>query len=483
MINHQSHPLIRQLADYVVRERASELSPEIIHHAKRAVIDWYAAVLAGSVCPPTKLLERALSDELDTGRAALAWGRPATIRAAALINGTASHAAEVDDVFRDAVFHPGSPTIAAALAIAYAYRRSGEEFLRAVIAGYEISTRIAATVFKAHYRFWHPTGTVGGFGAAAASAVLLRLSPEQTMHALATAATLGAGLQQAFRSEAMSKPLHAGRAADNGVMSALAAQQDVTGALDILEGASGFGAAMGGGPDWATAIAGLGAEYNIARITIKNHCCCGQAFAAIDAALALRALHQFSLDDVRYITIATYETALRVAGSYDNRGPSEARFSIPYLVAHALVHGSVRLDAATDAARNDPVVAALMRRIELQQNQEFDLLFPTQRCASIKVEFSDERVLQHTQRTRKGDPDDPLTDDELVKKYFELVEPMLGESAATSLLDSLWSIDGVPDIAVLGKRVHGGIGVDSAHSARAENTQRERLPKQVHERI
>ncbi len=464
MSDRQSPSLICKLAGYVVRERTSELPSEVIHHAKRALIDWYASALAGSVCPPTQQLERALADELDTGRAVLAWGRPATMRAAALLNGTASHAAEVDDVFRDAVFHPGSPTIGAALAVALAHGRSGEDLLRAIIAGYEISTRIAATVFKAHYRYWHPTGTVGGLGAAAAASVLLRLSREQTMHALATAATLGAGLQQAFRSETMSKPLHAGRAADNGVMSALAAQQDCTGALDVLEGPAGFGAAMGGDPDWAPATAGLGTEYNITRITVKNHCCCGQAFAAIDAALALRVLHPVSLDDVSRITIATYETALRVAGNYDFRGPSEARFSIPYLVAHALLHGSVRLDAAEDAARSEPAVAALVRRIELRPSREFDLLFPTQRCASIEMECADGRVLRHTQHTRKGDPDDPLSDDELVRKYLELTQPVIGKRAAAALLESLWSTDALPDLAVLWKAVRAGLGAGSARA-------------------
>src|SRR6185503_17531752 len=126
----------------------------------RAVIDWYAALLPGAVVAPATLLEAALKEELDTGKATLALGRKATVRAAALINGAASHTVEVDDIFRDGIYHPGAPTIPAALALAQANGASGEQFLRAVIVGYEISTRIGATMGRAHYKYWHNTGTI-----------------------------------------------------------------------------------------------------------------------------------------------------------------------------------------------------------------------------------------------------------------------------------------------------------------------------------
>src|SRR5688572_4823885 len=165
--------LLEKIAEYAVREQASELPPAAIHHAKRAVIDWYASLLPGSRVAPAVQLEQALADEMDHGRARLASGRRATLRAAALINGTASHAVEFDDIWRDAVYHPGAPVIAAALATAQAQNASGERFLRGVIVGYEISTRIGEVVMPSHYKFWHTTGTVGCFGAAASAATLL----------------------------------------------------------------------------------------------------------------------------------------------------------------------------------------------------------------------------------------------------------------------------------------------------------------------
>src|SRR6188768_2539523 len=241
--------LMQQLADYAIKEQTSKLPAEVIHHAKRAVIDWYAALLPGSLCPPATLLEQAFAEDLDRGRARLARGRQATMRTAALINGAASHTVEFDDIYRDAGYHPGSPTISAALAAAQASGASGERFLRAVIVGYEISTRIGEAVMPSHYRFWHTTGTVGSFGAAAAAATILGCNRDQFMHALATVGTFASGLQQAFRSQAMTKPLHGGHAADAGAMAAMAAKKGVTGALDILEGEVGFGAAMSVNPD------------------------------------------------------------------------------------------------------------------------------------------------------------------------------------------------------------------------------------------
>ena len=217
--------VVERLAGFAESFRCRPLPPLVLHHAKRAVIDWYAALLPGAVVPPATLLELAFAEELDRGESRLALGRRATVRAAALINGAAAHTVEVDDIFRDGIYHPGAPTIAAALALAQASGASGEALLRAVIVGYEISTRIAAAMGRAHYRYWHNTGTIGCFGACAAAAELLGLDRMRFAHALATVATFSAGLQQAFRMDSMSKPLHAGRAAEAGVTAALAARK------------------------------------------------------------------------------------------------------------------------------------------------------------------------------------------------------------------------------------------------------------------
>ena len=433
--------VVERFAGFAEGYRGQPVAPQVLHQAKRAVIDWYAALLPGGVVPPALLLERALAGELDHGEARLALGKRAGVRSAALINGAAAHTVEVDDIFREGIYHPGAPTIAAALAVAQSRQVSGEAFLRAVIVGYEISTRIAEAMGRAHYRYWHNTGTIGCFGAASAAAEVLGLDAKRFAHALATVATFSAGLQQAFRADSMSKPMHAGRAAEAGVTAALAAAEGVTGSLDIMEGEAGFGKAMGEDPDWERALATLGEEFHICRMTFKNHACCGHAFAAIDGALALKARMGVSADEIVRVQVGSYRATLEVAGIAEPATASEARFSTPYLVATALTHGSVRLAAFEPPRLEDAGTRALMKRVELALDPALDAAFPSQRAARVAIEARDGRRGEHFQPTRKGDPDLPLSDAELEGKYLELASPVLGNERALSLLARLWKLE------------------------------------------
>jgi len=438
--------LLAKIADYAVREQSSRLHPDVIHHAKRAVIDWYASLLPGSLVAPATLLEQALAEDLDRGRARLGSGRRATLRAAALINGAASHSVEFDDIYRDAGYHPGSPVISAALAAAQAQGVSGETFLRGVIVGYETSTRIGEAVMPSHYKYWHTTGTVGSLGAAAAVATILGCNHEQFMHALATVGTFAAGLQQAFRSQAMSKPLHGGHAADAGALAAMAAAKGVTGALDILEGEVGFGAAMSVNPQWEKATRGLGKDYHIVHVTFKNHGCCGHTFAPIDAVLLLQKQHGFTWRDVKRARIATYKAGLDIVDNAKPEGAYQAKFSLQYTVAHALVHGSVRLNAFLPERLDDPDVRAVMQKIECVADPELSKGYPNQRAAQVEIETNDGKKFAHFQPTRKGDPEMPLTDEELNDKYLELATPVLGDAAARALLELLWRTEKLPNV-------------------------------------
>ena len=419
-------------------QRGKPLAPGVLHHAKRAVIDWHAALYPGAVAAPATLLEKSLAEELGHGDAFLALGKRATTRAAALINGTAAHTVEVDDIYRDGIYHPGAPTIAAALAVAQTKKLSGAAFLRGVVVGYEISTRIGAAMGRAHYQHWHNTGTIGCFGAAAAAAELLNLNQKQFAHALATVATFAAALQQAFRMDSMSKPLHAGRAAEAGVTAALAAQQSVTGSLDCIEG---FGRAMGDGPDWEKALATLGRDFHITKMTFKNHACCGHTFAAIDGALEVKKKLGFRTEDIRSVRIGTYRAGLEVAHYEDPRTPAEGRFSLKYVVATALTHGSVRLAAFEADRLNDPSTRALMKKVAVELDPQLDAGFPAQRAARVAIQLVDGKSEEWLQPTRKGDPDMPLSDKELEEKFLELAAPVLGIAAARSLLERLWRLE------------------------------------------
>jgi 2-methylcitrate dehydratase PrpD len=438
--------VVERFAGWAERFRAEPLAPEVLHYAKRAVIDLHAAMISGAVAAPATLLEKALAEELDRGEARLALGRRATMRAAALVNGAAAHTTEVDDIFRDGIYHPGAPTIPAALALAQARGAPGEKFLRAVVVGYEISTRIGAAMGRAHYRYWHNTGTIGCFGACAAAAELLGLDAPRFAHALATVTTFSAGLQQAFRRDSMSKPLHAGHAAEAGLTAALAAREGVTGSLDVIEGEAGYGRAMSDGPDWDKALATLGRVFHVTRMTVKNHTCCGHTFAAIDGALALQSRMGLAAKDIARVKVGTYKAALDVAGYEEPRTAAEGRFSLKYVVATALTHGSVRFAAFEPQRLSDPATLDLMRRVDVAVDPQLDAAFPAQRAARVVLEARDGRREEYLQPTRVGDPDAPLSDEQLDAKYLELAVPVLGEARARELLGRLWRLEALPSM-------------------------------------
>jgi 2-methylcitrate dehydratase PrpD len=439
--------VLRRFAEFAVAERDRGLSPEVQQAANRAVVDWFSATVAGSGMDAARIMRATLLDgEGAEGPCRLVPGGERTsARTAALINATASHIAEMDDIFREGIYHPGSPTVGAVLAAAELTGASGADLLRAVAVGYEIGDRIAEAMQPAHYTYWHTTGTVGTIGAAAGVAELLRLDVEQFAHALATATTMAAGLQQAFRSDAMSKPLHAGHAAEQGLLAAQLAARGFTGALDVLDGEAGFGAAMGKAPDWDAAVAALGAPWGVTNATVKNHSCCGHTFAAVDAALALRN-RGVSAEDVREIRVATYTTATKVAGNPDPRTAFEAKFSTAYCVAAALALGSVRLRAFEEERLSDPLLRNLVKRTTVEADSQYDAAFPGQRAARVTVVDGSGTEHEYVRTTRKGDPDDPLTDAELREKFDDLTVPVLGAGGSADLAHALWGLPDLDDV-------------------------------------
>jgi 2-methylcitrate dehydratase PrpD len=435
--------LLETLARYGAKDAVGELPDEVLHHAKRAFLDWLAALYPGTLVSPGKELLRAHKDELGLGRSSLpGYGTTTLPATAAWINGSVSHAVEFDDIFRDAVYHPGCPVISAALAAAESAQASGKALLHAIVVGYEISTRLGAAIQPAHYRYFHTTGTVGCMGAAAAVAAIQAPGDAVVMrHAIATATTFASGLQQAFRSDAMTKALHAGHAAAVGVRSGMAAACGVTGVPDILEGEVGFGAALADDPDWRLAVDGLGTDYNITRITQKNHACCGHTFAAIDAAIELRSRHGISPDQIKEIQVASYQTALDVTGNFRPATVFECKFSLPYVVSHALHYGAVRLNAFEADRLSDSSIRNLMTTLTLSSDEELTARFPRQRAARLSLLLNDGTSLEHFSPYRKGDPESPLSDAELVDKFNELTIPVIGSERADRLQRQVWTLD------------------------------------------
>jgi 2-methylcitrate dehydratase PrpD len=434
------------LAEHAASWRSRPLSDAVAHHARRALIDWFAALLPGCAYPPATLLATAMAAERGPGGAiCYVDGQPGPLRHAALINATASHTVEFDDIFRDAGYHPGCPVIGAALAAAQSRGATLEELLRAITAGYEVSCRIGMAVQPSHYKYWHTTGTVGTFGAAAAVAVLLGCDAKQTAHAIATAATFAGGLQQAFRSDGMSKPLHPGHAADAGALAAIGAAAGVTGALDVLHGPVGFAAATSEDTGkWAKALADLDSRICITEMTFKNHGCCGHIFAGLDAVRELQDQHGFKASDVARIHLGGYSATKDVCDRPVVNTEQEARFSAQYCIGAMLVLGGVRIAAFSPESLANPAIRAVMPKVSVSLDPELAKDYPGRRAAKVSITLADGRELFRYQPTRKGDPDAPLSDTELSEKFRELTVPAIGAVAAEALLASLWTGDALP---------------------------------------
>ncbi|GGH44965.1 MmgE/PrpD family protein [Frigidibacter albus] len=423
--------LAEAAADWISRP----LTPEVEHHARRAVLDWFAALLPGCVDGPALLLAPALASERGSGRAvSYVDGGLGAPRHASMLNGTASHTAEFDDIFRDGGYHPGSPTISAALAVAQDVGATQEQFLRAVIGGFEVGCRIAMALQPSHYRNWHITATVGTFGAAVSTAMLRGGKAETIAHAIAIASSFAGGHQENLQGEGVTKPMHAGHAADAGVLAGLAAAAGVTGSPNSLHAPHGYAAATSDTTgDWEKGLEGLGEWTPITKMTFKNHGCCGHIFPTLDGLRVLQAEHGFTRDDIASIHVRGYGPTKSICDRMQVNSPRDARFSLQYCAAALLTLGGVRLAAFTPEALADPGIRAFMPRVTIAEDPEIAALYPSRRQARLRVELTDGRVFDHYQQTRKGDPDDPLTDAELIEKFDELASTVLDADARAAL--------------------------------------------------
>ncbi|HEU5035568.1 MAG TPA: MmgE/PrpD family protein [Nocardioides sp.] len=431
------------LSSVVVGLRSTQLDTTARAGLTRALLDWFGVALGGSGERPAESLALGLV----TGGPARLVGRreSADPALAALVNGTAAHTLELDDIYAPGLFHPGAPIIAAALAAADQLNCSGARLERAVVAGVEAGCRVATDLGPTHYRHWHTTGTAGAVGAAVAVADLLELDRLHTAHAIALAATMASGLQQTFRRGAAGKPLHAGHAAQSGVVAAVAAARGITGALDALEGAAGLGPATGVWSSWSTSRSPDTESLLIAQLTVKPYPCCGHTFAPIDAMLALRAAG-LRADDVETIEVATYGTALDVAGDPAPDTVAGARFSIGYTVAVALLDGRVTRGGFAEERIADSRRKALTDCVRLSVGTAFDEAFPARRGASVRVVTRDGATLTREAPDRSGSPENPLSDDAVSAKFTDLAGPVLGASRAAELEKTIRGLAGIASV-------------------------------------
>lgn len=426
--------LTRELARLIERKPVAE---DDLAAAALFVLDTLANALAARHTPQGQILRDWYGRRpSDTGRRAFLFGALA-------------HILEMDDLHRESVTHPGCAVVPAAWAVAAQQASSGHDFLKAVLAGYEAVCRIGNAVGKAHYKVWHNTATCGPYGAAVAAGTLLALREDPMVWALGNAGTQSAGLWQFLEEGAMSKHLHAGRAAEAGVLAAELAARGFTGPAEILEGKKGFFVAACPDAEPARVLAAPGAPWQLRLTSLKPWPSCRHTHPAIDAALELHErVEHAAIADVR---VETYQAALALC---DNAAPAseyEAKFSLQHCVAVALTDGNATLNSFDGAARGR--LAALAARTTAIVDGAFDSAYPDRWGARLSVRTTSGETLTAERHGCKGDPEHAVTPKELRAKAALLLQHGgLGRERAARLIEAVLELPNggvLPDVAQL----------------------------------
>ncbi|MEQ8504855.1 MAG: MmgE/PrpD family protein [Rhodospirillales bacterium] len=451
------------LADFAAGLQFEDLPPEVVDHLKLAVLDGLACCLHGATLPWTRMVAELADADGGTPEASLiGMLRMVPVANAVLVNATAGHAFEMDDIHRDAITHPNSIAVPVALNMGERLMGSrkdgvpGSLVLTAIAAGYEVACRVgAAAGTDLLLRGFHPQGTVGPLVAAATAARMMGLDAAQTAHALGIAGSLGAGLMAA-QEGAMVKRLHSGRAAEAGVRGAELAAKGFTGISDMVEAEyGGFLAAFAGTNNIDRAVRGLmpgqTMEWEILQTGFKPHATVTSIHAALDCLKAVMADNGIGADEVEGITAhISHPTYVHCAWPYKAQGITAAQMNLYYGLAMIALDGEAFTAQFTEDRIKDAKVLAFIERIDAKVDPEIEAEGPGARhMARITLHTKDGRTFSHTERNRRGSPENPVTAQDLDRKYHALAEPVIGADKAARVKAFVADLDRVADIRPL----------------------------------
>jgi 2-methylcitrate dehydratase PrpD len=413
--------------------RLQTLPSEVVELSRQCLLDWLGVTIAGAFEPLVKILAEQVRAEGGNRQASLI-GRSEKVsaRQAALVNGAASHALDYDDVNLALEGHPSVAVIPGLLALAEMNRASGADFIAAFVAGYETACRIGDLVSPGHYRRgFHATATVGTFGSAAACGHLLGLNPNQIEMSFGIAGTQAAGLKSMFGT--MCKPLHAGKAAQNGLMAALLAAGGFDSRTDVLECAQGFAATQSEDFDPDAALAEPESGFHIRANLFKYHAACYLTHSAIECASRLRKRLGTNLDGIRQVVVRVFTDCDRVCNIPEPRTGLEAKFSLRLATAFALAGlDTGALETYCDGNCAAPNLIALRDKVRVELVPGWTL---TQ--SEVIVTLRDGNVLD--EKHDSGIPAADVRDqgERLKNKFHSLVDPILGAEESSRLIESV----------------------------------------------
>lgn len=439
------------LAEFVTKSRLEDCPEAAAESARRAILDCLGVMLAGSIEPAARILQRVAQAEGGSPLCSVVGTKPRTGAVwAALCNGTAAHALDFDDTNFALMGHPSAPVLAAALAAGELALADGRAVLHAFLLGFEVETTLAEVINPAHYEHgWHATCTLGTLGATATAARLLGLDAAQTRAALAVAASQSSGLKENFGT--MTKPFHAGHAARSGVLSALMAREGWTASEHALEGPQGFFNVLGAGQQTLEPLGTLGAPWKILTtgIAVKPYPSCACTHSIIDSALELRRVQGIRPEEIETVTVGVTARVPRILIHSRPRTGLQAKFSAEFVAAAALTDGRVGIATFQDDRAQDPAIQRLMERVTMVVDPEIPGERERHMWTRLTVRLKDGRSATIAPRPVPGHPAHPLPLEALRAKFKECAGLVLPADRVDSVAQMVETLDACPDLRSL----------------------------------
>lgn len=451
----------RNLVDFLADLKPPGLPTAAFDRARYLLLDYLGVAIRGSCAessaPVYRMIERLGATGGPGSATVIGKGIRTLSGYAALANGTAAHASELDDTHNAGSIHLGVVMFSTALALAETLPDAPlDQFFNAVVAGYEAAARIAMAVRpKEHYLLgFHPTATCGVFGAAVTASKLLGLNVDQVLSAVGIAGSMAAGSLEFLADGAWTKRLHAGLAAQNGIQAAMLAAEGFRGPSRILEGRDGFlhGYSRDPLPDLLTSD--LGQSFEILRTSVKPHACCRYMQGPIDAILALVHEHNIEPAQVRQIEVAVLEAGWPLvveprAQKYKPQSIVEAQFSMPYGAAVAVIDRAAGLEQFSEARLQSTDVRGFLDKVVMIKNPEIEKTFPEEWPAIATIHLEDGRSFEKMIRHPKGDPKNPLTWPELIAKFRALAGAVLSPDRCEEIVAQVSAADSLAGLPTL----------------------------------
>ncbi|MBN1104358.1 MAG: MmgE/PrpD family protein [Deltaproteobacteria bacterium] len=431
------------------------LPEQVVDRVKYLLLDYLGVAARGALSDSSVPVRRVVKNMGRTGEGAVVIGT--NMRAdpvwAALANGTAAHSLELDDVVNEGSLHPGVAIMSAALGAGHIAGCSGRDLIEGIVAGYEAAIRLGFTLDPAaHYaRGFHPTGTCGTMGSAITAAKILKLDRRGMANALGIAGSQAAASMEFLADGAFTKRLHPGWAAHSGIIAALLAGEGFTGPGSILEGKYGFLHAYSDGSMPSRLMEEWGAPYRIMRTSIKPHSCCRYKQGPIDGILDIVQGHRLKTSDIIKVRVGILRAGFPIVAEpeelkYNPKTVVDAQFSMPYGAAVAILFGRASLNEYTREKMESREVREMMGRISCVHDPDLEKDFPKRWPASVSiVTRSGEEFKTHIDYP-KGDPENPLTWEELIRKFKDLSAPIFEESVRIQIVDRVRGLEAERDL-------------------------------------